>query len=465
MKRRIALLLLLCMLASAAVSSCASPQPGPGGEGDGGLMRPNVDVKYIAIKPVNAGRAQEIRIILPEGMEQPNVIAMPDGGALALGQKVEYGALKKVESSKIIAARYDPAGNTLWTKVYGELPDGYVERAQSLHDNGFVFVCGAPAGYGDGQNVRDKEIIAFCGADGNVSYHESSNQTGLYRFVFECDTGICAVGDAVYQNGRIADDPSQTGGENALTILAQGAASSVFFSRSAKAEGYFSPMAEAWSKETGLVISAYKQDTGGGSVSEILAYDADTLEQQWQYGSEAPDRTIFSELLATQGGLLVSGYTGGSSFILKLGPDGKKLWQVGPDGGGDYSVLCTAALADGGFAAAINRYQESDAARGVYLATYDANGKQLRKIILPNEIPGAIQPLPDGGLMTVGIQNIKVLPAPGYVSAIWYDTETIATRYDSSLNIAWRKIYDKYKNSIRRDVVVPTVDGKVIVEK
>jgi hypothetical protein len=152
-------------------------------------------------------------------------------------------------------------------------------------------------------------------------------------------------------------------------------------------------------------------------------------------------------------------------FIMKIGNNGAKQWETAPDGDGDYAVICTAALADGGFAASINRYEESDNARGVYLATYDANGKQMQKIKLPNEIPGAIQPLQDGGLITIGTQNISTLPQPAYLSSIWYDTETIATKYDSSLNIVWRKIYDKYKNSIRCDVVVPTADGKVIVEK
>jgi hypothetical protein len=71
----------------------------------------------------------------------------------------------------------------------------------------------------------------------------------------------------------------------------------------------------------------------------------------------------------------------------------------------------------------------------------------------------------DGGVITIGMQNIKALPQPAELNSIWYDTETIVSRLDASLNVQWRKVYDKHKNVNVRDIAVPLDSGVVIIEK
>lgn len=413
------------------------------------------EVPYEAIPPVSPSKAGELRIALPADMASPRVVAMPDGGALALGQRGEDGEWRNPPSA-ILAARFGADGRTLWTKTYGELPDAHLGSVQKLGEDGFAFTCSVP------EKNHTWQYAVFCAGDGHITYQEFNEQTFLYQHILRTDAGIVAVGDGLYRDGKLTDDTGRGNLDEELSILAQGEVSSEFFSRQARAEGYFSPSEALWTEEAGLVILAYKK-ANAGSKPEILAYDTQTLERKWNFGRDG-ERSYLSGFTATVGGLLVNGFAAGKPFILKLDNNGKQLWEIAPDEG-KVSVTAIAAFPDGGFAAAIHRYKEDDPGRGAYLARFGPGGAVLKKIELPREIIQTIRPTGGGGLLTVGTQNIKTLPQPALLSSIWYDSETIVTKYDGDLHIQWRKVYDKYKDSIRQDIAVPAADGRIIVEK
>lgn len=418
------------------------------------------EVPYETIPPVNPGNAQELRIALPADMETPQVIAMPGGGALAVGLTLKEEKKAFSGPSRIIAARYDAKGNLLWTKSYDELPEGYFSSVQNHDGDGFAFT------YSVGEKNNSLQFVVFCAGDGHIYYKESSSQSMKYQYILGSDScGAIAVGEAEYKDGKPVKDGASGSGEEMLSILTQSAISSVFFSRSCGVDGYFSPMAAILSPEAGLVVLAQKKQAERGNRYEVLAFDTGTLQQKWRFSREAQGNQYIGNILAANGGVLVSGFDNQKPFILKLNPNGEKLWEIQPDGGGSYSVIEMAAFEDGSFAAAINRYEEGDSMHGLYLALYGADGSLKRKLKLPNETIRDIKPLKGGGFVTVGTQCIKTIPQPAYVSSIWYDTETIVTRYDENLNILWRNVYDKYKDTTRQDVAVPTTEGQVIVER
>ena len=73
-------------------------------------------------------------------------------------------------------------------------------------------------------------------------------------------------------------------------------------------------------------------------------------------------------------------------------------------------------------------------------------------------------PTSDGGFIIVSIRNIKTIPRPVYISSIWYDSETVVTKYDKGYKVEWRKTYDGIKDAVGFDRVLPLSDGSVVLE-
>lgn len=433
-----------------------SPTPLPGG-----FVAPFTDVHYEVIPQVNPGRAKETKIDIPEDMEMPQVVAYPDGSVLVLGEKLTYDDSNAVVSSKIMAAQYDATGKTEWSKTYSELADGTVQDVEKLPDAGFVFTYGALVKYINGQNTPYTQYLVFCDLSGKVLEKYSNNQAGVYQFL--CPTQrdmpgctLYVLGEAAYRNGELLQDSDQAGENPIVSVMAFDIATDIHFYGNTGLTGYAGLSCAAWSPNAGLVFSANRLDTGGKVVAAIDGNG----KIKWEFAHDAQSNLFINQLLPAGGGILAQGFNGGKEFILKLDSNGKKLWEIAPDGDGKAAVLAMAALPGGGFAEALNRYDGADPER-----LYDKDGKQTKKIKLPNEMLREIQPTDDGGLLTVGMQNVKALPQPAYVNSIWFDTETIATKYDKDMNIRWRKVYDKYKGTTQQDIVVPTPDGSVIVEK
>jgi hypothetical protein len=437
-------------------------------------------VPYEPIEPVNAGKAKEIKIALPEGMENPAVYAWPDGSCLAIGEKIEYeesGFAQKTVSAKIMAAQYGAKGEMLWSRVYDDLEDGYAGQVKTMPDGGYVLAYSALVKYENGQYSPSTQYLVFCDGGGNVLKQHHYGQIGIFEYLCVTDAGeVYAVGEASFKDGKPVDSPNQADADPDVSILKFDAAGNPLFAKKIGGSDFDSPTGAFWAKNLGLVIAIRTQAADGDlkapegvALDEhnhavlLAALDGDG-NIRWQYWEDNRNNLYYGELVPSGDGALVCGYRGGRTFIMRLDKNGKKLWEIAPDEG-EYSVIALAAFPDGRFALAVNRYQEDDKNRGVYLALYDPNGAMRKKIKLPpNEIPRSIQPTDDGGLAAVGTQNIKTLPQPAYLSSIWCDTETIVTKYDKDLNIQWRKVYDKYKDSTRRDIAVPLADGRVIVE-
>lgn len=94
---------------------------------------------------------------------------------------------------------------------------------------------------------------------------------------------------------------------------------------------------------------------------------------------------------------------------------------------------------------------------------YEKDGKKL--LAFEADCYGDIKPTDDEGFIIVSVRNIKTVPQPAYISSIWYDTETVVTKYDKNFKIEWRKTYDNIKNAVGLDMVLPLRDGSVGIFK
>lgn len=434
-----------------------------------------IQVQYLKIDDVNPGSVKEIKISIPKELGSPQVCAWQDGGSLALGEKVEYaagGTPKKVSSVQIIAARFDAQGNTAWEKTYSDLGDGYVSQALTLPGGGFVFTYTTLAQSSD---APQKECIVFCGQDGSVLKTYSYGQQGILGRLCVTDTGdVFAAGGCVFSNGAPA---SQAGADDTnadVSILKFSPDGALLFAKKFGGGNYDSANGAVWVKDTGLVLSVSTQSSdgdiklpvgitaGNGPMGMLVCFDGDGQEK-WQYFEQG--RVSYNQLLASGGGVAVSGYKDSKPFLIQLDAQGTKLWNADFGESGNYSIPCFASMPDGTVEAVIGKYAQGSAISDEWIVTLGSDGKAVRKAEQVHENITDLVPMADGGVLTIGVQNIKTVPQPPEINSIWYDTETIATRLDGSLNVQWRKVYDKYKDVNVRDIVVPLEGGSVVIEK
>jgi hypothetical protein len=287
-----------------------------------------VQVQYVKIEEVNPGSVNEVKIAIPEELgSSPDVCTWQDGSSLALGEKVEYansGKLKKVSSVKIMAAKFDAQGNTLWNKAYSDLGDGYVSLANTLPGGGFVFTYNALAKSDDEQQ---KDCIVFCGPDGSVLKTYSYGQPGILGKLCVTDAGdVYAAGGCVFANGTPAIAAGLDDTNSDVSILKFSSDGSLLFARKFGGGGYDSATGAVWSKDTGLVVSVSTQSSdgdiklpegiiaGAGPMGMLVCFDGDGHEK-WQYFE--PGRISYNQLLAMGGGVALSGYKDGKPFLTK----------------------------------------------------------------------------------------------------------------------------------------------------
>ena len=142
-----------------------------------------------------------------------------------------------------------------------------------------------------------------------------------------------------------------------------------------------------------------------------------------------------------------------SYFLVYLDTSGRQTWKkpLGRD-----PVHSLAALQDGRFVLISGAPEET------VLFVLNANGQQLSA--RPISSSGQLIPTTDGGFFLTYLHQIKTLPQPAYLSSIWIDTATVCMKFDSSLELVFRKSYDTNKDTIQRDLVAPQPDGIVYYE-
>ena len=234
---------------------------------------------------------------------------------------------------------------------------------------------------------------------------------------------------------------------------------------------YESAYSIKFNPQMGIVISGTSQSSDGdfaftknipyGNTPFVACIDAESLEVKWMYPVQGAGETV---AVADDAVFVISNegapYSGGALnlSVVKLDKDGKKVWQTEPL---DQWIHRVRELKDGRIVVIQQVMNDQGNSTDGFITFYNKDGERLYTI--KTDCSGDITPTNDGGFISVSFRNVKTIPLPVYVSSIWYDSETVVTKYSTDCEIEWRKTYDTIKDAVGRDVVVPQADGSVIV--
>jgi len=218
--------------------------------------------------------------------------------------------------------------------------------------------------------------------------------------------------------------------------------------------------------QIGLVIFGMSQSSDGDFPVEentpfAACIDPITLAVQWMQ----PTQDAGSASVLTDDGVFVilrgEEPANGEALqliVAKLDKNGNMLWKTEPLA---QWVQWISVLQDGKVLVAQQFADNHGNAKDGLITVYNKDGD--KKSYLHADCYGEMTPTDDGGFIMVSDRNIKTLPQPVYVSAIWYDTETVVTKYDANLKIQWRKTYDSHKDTVGGVTILPQVDGSLIL--
>lgn len=215
----------------------------------------------------------------------------------------------------------------------------------------------------------------------------------------------------------------------------------------------------------GLILYGYTQsedeDFASNENTSFVACVDDDLDIKWVYTPRNDEFLQDLEFVSKDAVFMsvekvdVRSYRGNSFFVIGLDEFGHEFWRSEPFA---HRVISAACLSDG------RRLINAESAENMGNFTlYDVDGKQMSSLVSPDR--GEVTPLDDGGFVSVDIRNVKTVPQPAYISSIWFDTQTVVTRYDSELELLWRKTYDGVIGERGVDIIHPLKDGRLVVEQ
>jgi hypothetical protein len=234
----------------------------------------------------------------------------------------------------------------------------------------------------------------------------------------------------------------------------------------------------AYAEETGLVLVWWRETTGDQSspnagfsqIAQAGCFGAD-FSQKWIEEMDPGVNLYNVQILPDGKGILAFGNapapegfvpeTAVLSTMFHLTGQGALDWTYSPDAANSW-LMNAAMLTDGRIIA------------GKYIGGAD-NGNISSLLVFPEnsqtpeilaDLPGTVQqliPTRDGGITAVSVQSVRTIPQPPYISSIWTDTEAIVAHYDRNLKLVWRRSIDQYKHSLRGDIVIATVDDRLLV--
>lgn len=226
--------------------------------------------------------------------------------------------------------------------------------------------------------------------------------------------------------------------------------------------------AAKYNSQIGIVISGISQSSDGDFANNsnspfVACIDPETLEVKWVSSVQVADWVYHvsdeAVYVVHNEGEKYNGKNELKLSIVKLDGDGNKIWSTEPLSQWIYGIT---ELRDGRVIG-IQKFSDNHVIeKSGAINCYSKAGEKL--LTFEADCYGDIEPTNDGGFIIVSVRNIKTVPQPAYISSIWYDTETVATKYDKNYKIEWRKTYDSIKHDIGIDRVFPLSDGSVALE-
>ncbi|MDD3168574.1 MAG: hypothetical protein PHC91_03800 [Eubacteriales bacterium] len=227
--------------------------------------------------------------------------------------------------------------------------------------------------------------------------------------------------------------------------------------------------AAKYNPQIGIVISGISQSSDGDFANKsnspfVACINPETLEVRWISSVQIADWVFHvsdeAVYIVRNEGEKYNGKGELKLSIVKFDGEGNKIWATEPLS----QWICGITELKDGRVIGIQKLSDHQAVeKSGAINCYSKDGGKL--LTFEADCYGDIEPTNDGGFFVVSVRNIKTIPQPLYISSIWYDTETVVTKYDKNYKIEWRKTYDRIKDAIGVDSVLPLSDGSVALEE
>ena len=431
------------------------------------------DYPTLEATPVAAERIPAHHLILPTNQYRAMLKPLSDGGCLSLSTvPADPADTTGTSGSYLHAIRFAADGAKKWEKTYGtESFLGYPVAMCVFSDNGFAVSLRVMTN-SSGTDATDR-LLRFS-SDGQAMGAQQAQDftTGSLDYLF------ATPDDAILAAGTI---PSTRTGEpvnNDVALCRIEKDGSLSQTTSLGSSGYDSLMDASFEPSTGLVL-VWRTESSDASSAESASFlttsmascfDAD-LAASWTRAMPT-DLSLFNVQALPDGagayftGTTLSTGTGGTtrslSTLLYLDGSGILQWNHTLDAEGAW-ILGVARLPDGRTIEAGSRGSSPGVSTVCFLTVLSASGQVQQNL---DPLPGAFEWIvgtQDGGFTIVSRQSLRALPQPPQISSIWIDTEAYVAHYGSDLKLVWQRSVDQFKNDVRIDILLPTVDDRLLI--
>lgn len=449
-------------------NSIINPSSSTNGEGlldKKNWTRVNVGVKdYVKLKDINSKDIIEIKLGISITPYIHVVKETSDGFLCANKITPEASQDSQHVKTNPIVRKFDRNGKLLWEKEYEYgTYSGRVNNLLVYPDDSFLFSVQTYPYYIDNNLVSEKNYIVRCDKDGKELWkRDFENYHGelLNNLFLSKNNEIMAVGSYYKQ--------SEDNAGSDIVIMKLDEKGNLLQEKKFGGSDFDYIKHAKYDKELGIVISGATQSNDGDFAMDkayrnvdFIALIDDSLDLKWVIHMDEKESLFDDQFIISNKNIYFSAnYQNGNTTntsIVKLDEKGNRIWAK-------------PSLNVGMFARAIAVLQNGDILCGSgqqnlgALVVLDQMGNEKKRIKDLKYPPTAITPTDDGGFIITSSRTIGTVPQPPQISSVWYDTELVVIKYSSNYKVEWRKTYDKYKDELGRDFVLPLSNGKLVVD-
>lgn len=310
-------------------------------------------------------------------------------------------------------------------------------------------------------DINEDEIEAVYIKDGyvyNIMSNEFVKKSEGYEAAYESDEEAIIIG---IKGGVIAVGETSDGSYPGDVYIAKYNEDGTKVSEKTYGGRDFDyPYTVKYNENMGILISGRSQSAESifGGVPFAALFDKDTLEFKW---SKKVQFAGSADYLSDTAAYISCGKYVGDELritVTKVSKTGETIWEAEPVS----QVVDSVAELESG-KVIVSQHIAKDGRMQGRLILISEDGKIEKEA--DSEVFGKITPTSDGGFVIISERAVRSVPQPAYVSALWTDNETVATKYSESFEILWRKTYDSVKGETGTDTVVAQNDGSLMMKK
>ena len=310
-------------------------------------------------------------------------------------------------------------------------------------------------------DINEDEIEAVYIKSGyfyNIMSGEFVKKSKAYDSAYESDEGAIIVGT---EDGVIAAGETSDGSYPGDVYIVKYAEDGTKLSEKTYGGSDFDyPYTLSYNESMGILITGKSQSSESifGGVPFAALFDKDTLEFKW---SKKVQFAGSADYLSDTAAYIACGKYVGDELkitVTKVSKAGEIIWEAEPV---SQIVDSVAELKSG--KVIVSQHVAKDGKMQGRLILISKDGKILKEA--DSDVFGKITPTDDGGFIIVAERAVRSVPQPVYISALWTDNETVATKFSEDFEILWRKTYDSVKGGTGTDTVTAQKDGSLMIKK